>query len=79
MSLYTAAPQPYNPNPPDPFIGCLVDNIPIWSDYKSSNQLNSPKNFDGEPHYRYPDFRAIDINDPVFIVSIGTQGGQIGF
>ncbi|GMY35276.1 hypothetical protein FCV25MIE_30518 [Fagus crenata] len=47
-----------------------IDDIPIGSDYGSSDQLNSPNNSDDEPHHIYPDFRATDLDDPVFTVGM---------
>uniref|UniRef100_A0A2N9FZE3 SWIM-type domain-containing protein n=1 Tax=Fagus sylvatica TaxID=28930 RepID=A0A2N9FZE3_FAGSY len=47
-----------------------IDDIPIGSDYGSSDQLNSPNNSDDEPHHIYPDFRATDLDDPVFTLGM---------
>ncbi|GMY14360.1 hypothetical protein FCV25MIE_09599 [Fagus crenata] len=63
--------QPHNPNSPYPIISIdPIDDIPIGSDYGSSDQLNSPNTSDDEPHHIYPDFRAIDLDDPVFTVGM---------
>uniref|UniRef100_A0A2N9HPW4 Zinc finger PMZ-type domain-containing protein n=1 Tax=Fagus sylvatica TaxID=28930 RepID=A0A2N9HPW4_FAGSY len=51
-----------------------IDDIPIGSDYGSSDQLNSPNNSDDESHLIYPDFRATDLDDPVFTVGRGDDG-----
>uniref|UniRef100_A0A2N9H486 PB1-like domain-containing protein n=1 Tax=Fagus sylvatica TaxID=28930 RepID=A0A2N9H486_FAGSY len=63
--------QPHYPNSPYPIISIdPIDDIPIGSDYGSSDQLNSPNNSDDEPHHIYPDFRATDLDDPVFTVGM---------
>ncbi|GMY19759.1 hypothetical protein FCV25MIE_14998 [Fagus crenata] len=63
--------QPHYPNSPYPIISIdPIDDIPIGSDYRSSDQLNSPNNSDDEPHHIYPDFRATDLDDPVFTVGM---------
>ncbi|GMY35076.1 gtp-binding protein sar1 [Fagus crenata] len=63
--------QPHNPNSSYPIISIdPIDDIPIGSDYGSSDQLNSPNNSDDEPYHIYPDFRATDLDDPVFTVGM---------
>uniref|UniRef100_A0A2N9IXY2 SWIM-type domain-containing protein n=1 Tax=Fagus sylvatica TaxID=28930 RepID=A0A2N9IXY2_FAGSY len=63
--------QQHYPNSSYPIISIdPIDDIPIGSDYGSSDQLNSPNNSDDEPHHIYPDFRATDLDDPVFTVGM---------
>ena len=75
--------QPHYPNSPYQIIYIdPIDDIPIGSDYGSSDQLNSPNNSNDEPHHIYPDFRATNLGDPVFIIgmcypNINLRGGVI--
>jgi hypothetical protein len=71
VTIHSQSSQPHYPNSPYPIISIdPIDDIPIGSDYGSSDQLNSPNNFDDEPHHIYPDFRATDLDDPVFTVGM---------